>query len=215
MPFTVQQFLNSIASYNEAIWPAQIVLVALAVAAIAIVWTERRAPLVTLSLATLWAWIGVVYQYRFFAPINPAAYLFAAVFLMQAALLIWYGSVRGWLRLQRPTRNTRGVVGTTMIAYSLLVYPTTAWFAGHAYPEMPTFGLPCPVLIFTFGLFVLAESVPWQLMVIPVLWSVVGTSAAMQLGMVEDFALLPAALIALTFQWRGRSMTHTGVRTVD
>jgi len=52
---------------------------------------------------------------------------------------------------------------------------------------------PCPTTIFTIGMLLLARGrwVVW-LSIIPLLWSLVGLAAALQLGIPEDFGL-PAA----------------------
>ena len=60
------------------------------------------------------------------------------------------------------------------------------------------FGAPCPVTIFTIGLLWLARPpVRWFLIVVPVLWATVGSSAAFSLGIREDLGLLVAGLSGL------------------
>ena len=56
---------------------------------------------------------------------------------------------------------------------------------------MPMFGItPCPVTLFTFGLFLLTiEPIPRRLLVIPVIWSLIGGSAAFKLGIAQDWPL--------------------------
>ncbi len=82
--------------------------------------------------------------------------------------------------------------------YALVIYPLVGRLAGHAYPRIPTFGLPCPTTIFTLGMLLLARRpVPWSLFVIPIGWSFVGAVAALELGVPQDLALPAAALIAL------------------
>jgi hypothetical protein len=203
MPFTVEQFLDTIAAYNRLVWPVQLILNAIAVVAVALIW-KRRHTSVAAILAALWIWMGIAYHYRVFSAINPAAYFLAAAFVAQATLFMWFGLVRRAVRFDAPSRSAPQIVGTGLIAYALIVYPTTAWLAGHAYPHMPTFGLPCPTLIFTFGVLALASAPAWQLFVIPTLWAVIGISAALDLGMVEDLALLPAALFAIAVHVQAR-----------
>jgi hypothetical protein len=72
---------------------------------------------------------------------------------------------------------------------------------GHFYPAAATFGLPCPTTVATLGLLLwLVPPVPWPLVVIPLLWSAVGTSAAVVLGVREDYALgLAGVLTAIVF----------------
>jgi len=86
-----------------------------------------------------------------------------------------------------------------VVLYALLVYPLLGWSLGHAYPTSPTFGAPCPTTIFFFGMTLLAiESVPVTVVLLPIVWAVIGTSAALQLGMREDFGLgLSAAIVAI------------------
>jgi hypothetical protein len=73
---------------------------------------------------------------------------------------------------------------------------------------MPVFGVaPCPTTIFTFGILLwTTDRVPKYLLVIPLLWALVGTFAALSLGIPEDYALPVAALISLALLiWRDRS----------
>jgi hypothetical protein len=61
---------------------------------------------------------------------------------------------------------------------------------------MPMFGItPCPVTIFTFGVFLLAAApVSRRLFVIPVIWSLIGGSAAFLLQVPQDWLLLFSGL---------------------
>jgi hypothetical protein len=216
IPFTTEQFLAVFARYNVAVWPAQVFLYALALGGIV---AARRGAgrWVWVLLAGLWAWMGLVYHWGFFASINPAAWVFGAFFLIQAALLLTVGVCRAPLAFSiRPDRF--GVVGAALVVYALLVYPLIGTVAGHhVYPAAPTFGLPCPTTIFTLGLFLWADArLPLRLLVIPALWSVVGFSAAVSLSITEDYGLLVAGLVGtLMVSWRVRhsASTSTPVRT--
>ena len=197
MPFTIDDFLDVFRRYNEAVWPAQWILLILALVAVVAAFRVRRptrAPL--FILAGLWLWIGIVYHLVFFRSINPAAVLFGALFIVQAGVFVW-------LALRKPVtrftvqRDTASLLGGLMIAFALVVYPSLGWLMGHRYPATPTFGLPCPTTLFTFGLLLWARpALPRRVLIIPVLWSVVATVAAFQLGMVEDFGLPLVAIIA-------------------
>ena len=194
IPFTIDEFLDVFRRYNEAVWPAQWILVILAVAAAgAALRGHARAPLLILSF--LWLWIGIVYHFAFFRSINPAAVVFGALFVVQAGIF-------GWLAFRKPVthfdvqRDLPSVLGGLMIAFSLIIYPSLGMLAGHRYPAAPTFGLPCPTTLFTTGLLLWAiPTLPRPVFIIPVLWSLIGTSAALQLGMVEDLSLAAAAVI--------------------
>src|SRR5512144_2823110 len=78
MPFTSDAFFDVFRSYNEHIWPAQLLLTG---AEIAIVLAPRvRAWL----LASLWVWCAIAYFWIEFTDINPAGWLFGALFLAGA-----------------------------------------------------------------------------------------------------------------------------------
>ena len=97
----------------------------------------------------------------------------------------------------KPLLNTYSIVGGILLLYSLLIYPILGYFLGHVYPYSPTFGAPCPTTIFTFGLLLWTDGkFPKYLLIIPVIWSIVGFSAAFQWGVLEDIMLLISALVA-------------------
>ncbi|HET7250260.1 MAG TPA: DUF6064 family protein [Gemmatimonadales bacterium] len=200
LPFTTAQFLELFRAYNLAVWPAQVLLYLLGLALVVIA-ARSTAPwgrwAIAFGLAVLWAWIGAVYHLGFFVRINPAARLFGIAFLVQAVLwLVWVARVPS-LRF-RPGRASDGALGAAMLAYAFVFYPLLNLAFGHAYPRMPTFGLPCPTTIATFGLVTWATPrPPWYAWVIPVAWALIASSAAFTLGIREDFGLLAAMLLAL------------------
>ncbi|MBI1959240.1 MAG: hypothetical protein HYS36_08445 [Candidatus Rokubacteria bacterium] len=112
LPFTVEQFYGVFREYNTAVWPAQVVLLALAVAAMALVAFPRRWSGIGVSaiLAAFWAWLGVAYHLAFFTAINPLAYGFAAVSLLGALAFLWQGVLRRRIEF-RLAANARTAVG--------------------------------------------------------------------------------------------------------
>jgi hypothetical protein len=206
LPFTTAEFFDVFRRYNEAVWPAQWILIVLAVAGVtlAIRGTPHAGRVVSWILASFWLWMAIGYHLAFFWEINPAAVLFAALFLAQAALLAATGA--GWIPLGfRPRANVAGYAGAVIIAYALVAYPLVGYALGHRYPASPTFGLPCPTTIFTFGLLLWAEPpVPRALLVVPALWAMIATVAALQLGVGEDLGLAAAAVLALSLLLRHR-----------
>lgn len=77
LPFTREQFFDVFASYNEVVWPAQIVLFAIALATLGAARRQKDPRWIGWVLAGLWLWTGLVYHAFFFAPINRLAYGFA------------------------------------------------------------------------------------------------------------------------------------------
>ncbi|TGQ38487.1 MULTISPECIES: DUF6064 family protein [unclassified Mesorhizobium] len=85
-------------------------------------------------------------------------------------------------------------MGAAFLFYTAVLYPLIGMATGHTYPEMPMFGVtPCPVTIFTFGMLLLTtQRLPRWLLVIPFVfvWSLIGGSAAIALGVTQDWLLL-------------------------
>ncbi|HEX5829803.1 MAG TPA: DUF6064 family protein [Gemmatimonadaceae bacterium] len=219
VPFTVEQFLDVFRQYNEGVWPAQWGLLALGLMAVVLAFrgSARLQRTVSGILGALWFWMGLVYHLGYFRAINPAALIFAILFVTQAALFIWLGVIQRRLAF-RAHPDVHGVLGALFVAYALVGYPILGVALGHRYPAAPTFGLPCPTTILTFGLLLWATMpVPRALLVIPVLWTAIATSAALQLGMREDLGLLVAGVVGTvgvlirdrSARSRGTIMTRT------
>src|SRR4029453_8389693 len=88
-PFTAESYFSLFETYNDTIWPAQIVAYFLALAVGSL--PTRRMPaggrIALAVLAAFWLWNGIVYHLLFFLQINFAALGFAALFTLQALLL--------------------------------------------------------------------------------------------------------------------------------
>lgn len=215
LPFNSEQFHTVFREYNAALWPAQLVLLALAAIAIALVLWPRRGLGAGISaiLALLWTWMALAYHLAFFTAIGAPAYGFAMVFLLGASLFLWHGVVRRQLEF-RLTAGPRSGIGLLLIVYALAVYPAWSWLAGQPYLETPTFGLPCPTTIFTMGLLAfLVRPYPRSPLVVPVLWSLVGVQAAFLLEVPQDLALAVVAVVGVVLIARSRSpAAPAGVR---
>jgi len=199
LPFTIDQFLDVFRRYNLAVWPAQWVLVVAGLTAVVLALRERGSASrwVSVILAVMWFWMAAAYHLLFFTGINPAAIAFAAAFAVQGALFAWV-AFRTPVVTYRPRSSVARVIGAALIVYAMVVYPMLGYALGHRYPATPTFGVPCPTTIFTLGLVVWAgRTLPGRLLVVPLAWSVVETSAAVSLGMMEDFSLSAAAIVTL------------------
>jgi len=197
LPFTHDQFLEVFAAYNGTLLPFAVALWLLTAGAL--IYLARggihRHRVLGILLALHWAWSGIAYHLAFFRTINPAARLFAALFVVEAALFLWRGLARDRLTFAS-SRAFLGPAGVALVAYAM-VYPLAGLLFGLRYPRLPTFGVPCPSTILTAGLLLLAPRREAILLgVIPVLWTVVGGSAAFLLGIRADF-LLPLAGVAL------------------
>ncbi len=154
--------------------------------------------IINVILSFSWLWMGIVYHLLYFAQINKAAYLFGGVFILQGLLFYYQGVLKN--KLSYKFRFDKfGWVGALLISYALFIYPFLGYAFGHLYPASPTFGLPCPTTIFTFGILMwFDKKIPLSILIIPFIWSIIGFFAALQLGIREDTGLLIAGILGIT-----------------
>jgi len=193
LPFTEQQFLDVFGAYNTALWPALAMLWLLTIWATIQLFVGRASSVVLSGVLTMhWAWSGIMYHAGYFSRINPAAWLFSALFILQAAGFAWIGVVKRRLIFDWG-RSPRHLIAGIFVAYSFL-YPLLVLLTRHTLPRAPLFGVPCPTTLLTTGLLFAARSpVSRLLLLIPLAWSLIGGSAAILLGMTPDLMLLIGA----------------------
>lgn len=201
MPFTVDEFFAVFAGYNAAIWPMQIVAYLAGLLIVVVLrHPSRSSDMVIMSaLAAMWAVNGIGYHLLHFTPVNPAARLFAVLFVAQAALLAVSSYVWRHRIIFDPGRSLMTTLGLLLMLFALVGYPALGFLAGHRYPAVPMFGIaPCPTTIFTIGLLMLGDwKVARWLLIVPVLWSFVGGSAAVLLDVPQDYALIVSGILVL------------------
>jgi len=197
IPFSTEDFLQNFTHYNLDVYPLQFLLYLLAVLILLVSFSKFsgiRSRAIFYLLALMWMWMGVVYHLMYFSAINQAAYLFGSLFIIQAICFCWYA----WQIIPKIyfKNNTQSWLGVAVILFALVGYPLIGYFNRHIFPAAPTFGLPCPTTIFTFGVLLLSQKrLPVLLYVIPLLWSLIGFTAALKLGIIEDVSLPIVAVI--------------------
>lgn len=198
IPFTVEQFFDVFGTYNMAIWPAQVVAYLLGIFALTMAFRETRQSgrIVSGILAIFWIWMGIFYHIAFFSDINSVAWVFGVFYIAQGLLFWFIGTIQDKLAFRFFLRPLP-VIGACFIFYAMVAYPLLGISFGHSYPRVPMFGVaPCPTTIFTFGILLwAAKSVPLYLLVIPLLWSIVGMSAAVNLRVPQDYGLVVVGVI--------------------
>lgn len=198
LPFTQEQFLEIFANYNLSVWPMQIFFVVLALVMILFL-VKRNSysdKLISWGLTFFWLWIGIVYHLIFFTEINPAANLFGILFILQGILFLHLGIIKKSMQFEFRI-DINGIFAIIFFIYALIIYPLLGVQFGHYYPKTPTFGLPCPTTIFTFGLLLMLKQQKKLLYVIPVIWAIIGFTAAIKLGIYQDIGLFAAGAAAI------------------
>lgn len=185
-------------NYNQAIWPMQVIAYVLGI--IAVFWAIKRIKysdnIILLILSFFWLWGGFVFCILFFAPDYKVFYILGGLGIIQGVLFLFYG-LRSHKLLPLFTFRTDmyGIIGAIYILYALILYPYIGYLTGYPYPDHPIFGVaPCPVCIFTFGLFLWARKrLPMGILVIPLIMSISGIFPII-LGLYADIGLVIGGL---------------------
>jgi hypothetical protein len=199
MPFTTEQFFRVFEKYNHPLFPAQLFISFLGILTVILLFTHfpLRHKWAACFLGLLWIWTGIAYHLAFFTSINKAAYVFGALFILQGILFLIATFTKKGLPFEFQ-RNDKGVTGLFLIFFGLLIYPVLSFLLSGSAATTIALGLPCPSAILTFGfLLLVSDRVPRYLLVIPVIWALIGTSAAVKFGVYPDYMLIFSAAASL------------------
>jgi Family of unknown function (DUF6064) len=185
---------------NTAIWPMQLVCYASAAVMVGLaLWQRRRASqLICLLSAVIFAWVGIVY-YGVFDNGMHFAWVWVAVFILEAILFLVAGIVRRDL-VFAPCWNLSGVLGAVVMSVGLVGFPLVEVLSGYPLHALTVFGLaPCPTVIFFFGLLLWARPpLPKYLLLLPLAWALTSAPNDLTLGIV-------AVITVGVLIWRDRT----------
>lgn len=201
LPYGIEVLFALHARHLREQWPFAVLLVlaTLAVLALAGGRGPRGGRAAGALLAAGWLWVGAVFHLRYFATINFAAPVYGGLFILQGALLLWQGPVRGRLALAfRP--DATGWLGMALVAYAVAGYPLVDQLTGDPGGGLRLAGLaPGPTAVFTLGVLLQCpRPVPLLPMAIPLLWTAVAAYGGWVLALPADLVLpaLGAAALA-------------------
>lgn len=149
------------------------------------------------SVAAGWAWVGGGFFLGPMATLDFSAPFYGIAFLVQAAILVWAGPVRGRLGI-RIRMQPRVLVGAVLIGAGAVIYPLADGLIQSDWLGLrPVFAAPGSTALVTLGLFLaVRERPPIAPAVLPSLWCAVAAGSGWALGIPSDVALLAPALAA-------------------
>ena len=207
MPFSREQFFSVFETYNMEVYPLQWVFIILGLMSIFLLFRGRRNYLHGWILIFFWFWSGIFYHLIFFTSINPTAYFFATLFVIQAWIFF------RWIRKKKPVFNfeydLQHLLGIFLMLLGIIIYPIIGLSLETSVTKIISLGLPCPTTIFTFGLLLFVKGkIPVYVLIIPNIWALIGTMAAINFNVYQDFSLLMAAVLANFYFLRPRKGFH-------
>ena len=184
--------------YNEAIWPAQLLALALGLALLACVMRGGRGRAAAGILAACWLWVAWAFHFEHYATINWAASWLGAGFAAEAALLALY-ALAGRLDLRLPA-DALGRAGAAIVLFAVLAQPLIGPIAGRPWTSVELFGIaPDPTTVATLGVLLLARGRnAWPLLPIPLIWCAISGATLLAMDEPDAFVLPLVAVVSIT-----------------
>jgi hypothetical protein len=208
MPFTVEQFFNIFLGYNTSVFPFQIILFLAGIFSLSLIIFKSKyaGKFTSYLLVILWLWNGIVYHIYFFSKINKAAIAFGTLFILQAVFFLIEFVIKKKLDFTYD-RKFDMLTGYFLILFGLIIYPVIGLIPGKEIGYIISFGLPCPSVIFTFGIIIASrKNYTLYKLIIPVIWAFIGFFAALKFGVYQDVALPVSAVIAIILFFKERNI---------
>jgi hypothetical protein len=200
--------------YNAAIWPLQLLGIAMGLAILALLMSQlkHRGRIVAGLLAVAWLWIAWAFLYDRYSQINWVAPWFAAAFALQALLLV-ATAVVGRIEFEL-ARGTRFAGALATVAIAVVGYPLLAPLFGRPWTTAEVFGMaPDPTAIATLAaLALLRGAVRWLLIAIPLLACALGVLTQRAMGEPDAFVVAGAALVGVVLASRRSAPTSIARR---
>ncbi len=197
---------------NEALWPLQILVLLIGAVILATLfrpraWADRAIPAV---LAAAWLSVSFGFLWTRYGAINWAVTCFVPVFVGEALVVLWLGTVRGPLAFAA-RRCVAGVIGMALYVYALALHPLIALVKGRPLQAAELVGIaPDPTAIATLGLLSLAPRRAGTVLLAapPIIWCLASALTLGTMGASEGWIPLSAAALALLAQaWPRRNGT--------
>ena len=206
-----EDFFRILQGYNETFWPLMILTFLLGIVVIYLAARKYGSSdrIISAILSFLWLWSGLVFFILYYGPLDaeflglliPGVWYFGGVlFLLEGVLFLILGVMKSSLSFQ-PGNDWHLAIGAVMVVYAMIIYPLIGFFTGYHYPRYPVFGIaPCPLTIFSLGLFQWADrKLPIVIVVIPFVWGLMGIMPVLALNIWADVGEVLSAVIGLPF----------------
>lgn len=156
---SAETWWNQIGAYNNAIFPMQIIIMAVAIALIYFLFAKpgpKTNKMMKAYLAFTFAWNGIIF-FLIFGKELPGTYLGAPLCILVAILFAW-DIFANKTQLTFPNIKWQRYLMMFWILLAFL-YPLIGLAFGHYYPNTCIFGvMPCPTTVFALAL--LASAIP-------------------------------------------------------
>lgn len=205
---STETWWNQIGTYNNAIFPMQIIIMIVAIILTYFLFAKpgtKTNKLMKAYLSFTFAWNGIIF-FLIFGKELPGIFLGAPLFIIVAILFAWdiFGN-KTQLRLPNIKWQRYLMMFWILLAF---LYPLIGLAFGHYYPKTCIFGvMPCPTTVFALALLVAAiPKVDKKVYVLLLVWALPAFGKCLgALNLYEDCVLFWTgiyALIMLIKNWK-------------
>ncbi|SDM90723.1 hypothetical protein SAMN05421813_12822 [Daejeonella rubra] len=201
IPFTTEHFFEIFEKYNLEIFPVQLIILILGILSAIILHSKIKSKnkLIGGFLGALWLWIGIAYHFAYFTEINKTAYVFGGLFVVQGLIFLIETFYRKKFEFEY-NGKIMDHIAYFFIIFGIVLYPILIYVLEGSLIRTITIGLPCPSTILTFGFLILTKpKFSKYIVIIPALWTIVGTSAAFNFGVYPDYFMPVSALTSIVY----------------
>ena len=197
----METFWNTIAAYNAATWPVQLVLILTGVVLTVLLYRRPGHGVriaMKLYMALLNFWIAGVY---FLVYCEPRQYHSPQALFWAIMGCIWiYDLVVKHASL---ARNGHHSLFAGLLFAMPFLYPLCSLALGRSFPEITSPVMPCSVAVFTIGLMLaFSERINIVLAMFLCHWALIGLSKVYFFGIPEDYLLACSVVPALYLFFR-------------
>lgn len=197
-----QAFWNVIGHYNSQTWAIQVALLILLLSAAGLSYTQRIRWAAKFALGLTNLFIALAFFARYGT--EPIQKLFALpLFLLCGGLFLWESRKYKDDILEKPN----GVQAVLLLLY--LSYPVISILLGHAFPQMVTHIMPCPVVSLSIAVYGGYKRKSKALLTLLTIWGLTGIKAIL-FRAYEDIILLLAGLYCLALLIREIKRSKAG-----
>ena len=170
LPYSPEIYLQLFDPYNLMVWPLQPLFAVGFIAAIvlSIKHKDLGGILFSALLAGSYIVLGWVFYLNILFDLLWLAPVLTAFCLLQALLLLWFGTIRNMLKIDID-ENIATITGLLMIVLATAYYPMVSFLSGKSFSLSQYAGFaPLPTLVLTLGFYLTSiKTLPVRLIIVP------------------------------------------------
>lgn len=189
-------FWNTIASYNQATWAAQLIICAAGILLTVCLYrnpTDRIKIIYKLFLSFCFAWISIVF-FILYGSIQLNKFLTASLF----GLISFLFFIDVFANKTTFTRNKKYNKISSFLYILLAFYPLFSLILGKHFPVLTTWLMPCPLTVFAIALLIsFFPQIDFKVFTLLVLWALSGLPKIFMFQVPEDSILFISGILAI------------------